>query len=107
MDGYSIDSGQDCRCLVGDNPEPDLLSELERGSHGGSHPGGGASTQGSVQSKGPFPVPSIIGGVSAGSCSIIPMGNHFDDTIWCSRRMVAARKVVCPKGKRGDQGSRD
>jgi hypothetical protein len=107
MDGDSIDSGLDSRHLVNDNLEPDLLSELERESHGGSRPGGGASAQGSVQSRGPFRVPSIIGGVSAGSRSIIRTGNYFDDTIQRSSWMVLARKVVCPKGKRGDQGSCD
>ncbi len=52
-------------------------------------------------------MPSVIGGASAGSRSTIPTGNYFDDTTRHSRRMVAARKVVCPKGKCGDQGSRD
>jgi len=107
MDGNSIDSEQDSHHLVGGDQEPDLLLQLERGSHGGSHPGGGASAQGSIQSRGPFQVPSIIGGVSAGSCSIIPTGDYFDDTIRRSRRMVLAWKVVCPKGKRGGQGLRD
>ncbi len=49
-------------------------------------------------------MPSIIGGGYAGSCSIISMGNYFDDTTRRSCWMVSARKVVCPKGKRGDQG---
>ncbi len=62
MDGDSIDSGQDSCCLVGGDPELYLLSELEQGSHGGSRPGGGASAQASVQSRGTFWVPSIIGG---------------------------------------------
>jgi hypothetical protein len=35
------------------------------------------------------------------------MGNYFNDTTWRSHRMVSAWKVVCQKGKRGDQGSRD
>jgi phosphate transport system substrate-binding protein len=34
MDGDSIDSGQDTHCHVGGDPEPNLLLELERGSHG-------------------------------------------------------------------------
>jgi hypothetical protein len=49
----------------------------------------------------------FIGGGSARSCSIIPMGNYFDDTTWCSCWMVLAGKVVCPKGKHGDQGLHD
>jgi hypothetical protein len=52
-------------------------------------------------------VPSTIGGGSSGSRSIIPTGNYFNDTTWHSPQMVLACKVVCPKGKRGDQGSRD
>jgi hypothetical protein len=107
MDGDSIDSGQDsCRLVHGD-PGPNLLLELEWGSHGGSHPGGGAFAQASAQSRGTFRVLSIIGGGSDGSCSIILMGNDFNDTTWCSRRVVLARKVVCHKGTRGDQGLRD
>ncbi len=47
----------------------------------------------------------IIGGGSAGFISIIPMGNYFNDTTCCSRGMVSAWKVVCPKGKCEDQGS--
>ncbi len=31
------------------------------------------------------------------------MGNYFDDTTRRSSRMVLAGKVVCPKGKCGDQ----
>ncbi len=54
MDGDSIDSGRHSRRLVGGDPEPDLLSELEWGSHGGSHPGVGASAQASIQSRGTF-----------------------------------------------------
>jgi hypothetical protein len=54
MDGDSIDSGQDSHRLVSGDPEPDLLSELERGSHWGSCPGGGESAQASVQSRGTF-----------------------------------------------------
>jgi hypothetical protein len=122
MDGDSTDSGHNCN--VGGDPEPDLLSELElewgshggsfASSHGGSRAGGsgfsmanGASAQVPVQSRGTYRLPSIIGGGSAGSCSIIPMGNYFDDTTQHSCRMVLAWKVVCPKGKRGGQGLRD
>jgi hypothetical protein len=54
MDGDSIDSGQDSRRLVGNDPEPNILLELERRSHGGSRPSGGASTQASIQSRGTF-----------------------------------------------------
>ncbi len=99
MDGDSIDSGQDSHRLVGSNPDPDLLLELEWGSHGGSCPGGGASAEGSVQSRGTFRASSIIGGGSTGSRPIIPTGNYFDDTTRRSCRMVLAWKVVCPKGK--------
>ncbi len=93
MDGDSIDSGQDSRRLVGNDPEPNILLELERRSHGGSRPSGGASTQASIQSRGTFWVLSIIGGGSAGSCLIIPMGNYFNDTTLCSCWMVLAWKV--------------
>ncbi len=104
MGSDSVDSGQDSRRLVGGDPEPDLFLELERRSHGDSCPGGGVSAQASVQSRGTFQVPSIIGGGSARSHSIISTGNYFDDTTRRSRRMVSAQKVVCPKGKFGDQG---
>jgi hypothetical protein len=80
MDGDFIDSGQDTCCHVSGDPELDLLLELEWGNHGGSCPGGGASAQASIQSRGTYRVLSIIGGGSTGSCSIIPMGNYFDDT---------------------------
>jgi hypothetical protein len=60
MDSDSIDSGQDTPCHVGGDPEPDLLLELERGSHGGFHPGGGASTQVSVQSRGTYQVHLLL-----------------------------------------------
>jgi hypothetical protein len=108
MDCDSIDSGQDCHRLVGGDPEPDLLSELQQGSHGGSHPGERASAQVSIQSRGTFCLPSIVEGGSDGSCLIIPVGNYFDDTITQrSHWMVSAWNVFCPKGKCGDQGSRD
>jgi hypothetical protein len=51
-------------------------------------------------------VPTVIGGGSSIS-SIIGPGNYFDDTVQRSLRVVAARKVVCPKDTRGLQGSRD
>jgi hypothetical protein len=118
MDGDSTDSGCNTHRHVSGDPDPDLLSELERGGHGGlrasSHGescacgsgfsmANGASAQVSVQSRGTYQVPSIIGGGSAGSRSIIPTGNNFDDTTPCSCWMVLAQKVICPKGKRGDQ----
>ncbi len=111
MDGDSLDSGCDARCRDGGDLDPDILSELEQGglrfgSQGGSR-ANGSGAQVSVQSRGTYRVPSVIGGASAGSRSIIPTGNYFDDTTRRSRRMVSARKVVCPKGKRGDQGYRD
>ncbi len=80
MGGDSTDSGCDTHRHVGGDPDPDLLSELERGSHGGSRAGScggsraggsgftmanGASAQVSVQSRGTYLVPSIIGGGSA------------------------------------------
>jgi hypothetical protein len=117
MDGESLDSQREPR-RGGGAQDPDIIAELEQGElhygHGGSRGNGsgfslanGASAQVSVHTRGTFRVPSVIGGASAGSRSIIPTGNYFDDTTRRSRRMVAARKVVCPKGKRGDQGSRD
>jgi hypothetical protein len=35
------------------------------------------------------------------------MGNYLADTIWHSRCVVSAPKVVFPKDKRGDQGLHD
>ncbi len=119
MDGDSLESDRDSRRQGGGDQDPDIIAELEQGelrfgNQGGSRANGsgfsmanGASAQVSVQSRGTYRVPSVIGGASAGSRSIIPMGNYFDDTTRRSRRMVSARKVVCPKGKRGDQGSCD
>ena len=123
MDGDSLESDRDSRRQGGGDQDPDIIAELEQGelrfgNQGGSRAYGsgfsmanGASAHDvSVQSRGTYRVPSIIGGASAGSGgsrSIIPTGNYFDDTTRRSRRMVSARKVVCPKGKRGDQGSRD
>ena len=119
MDGDSLKSDRDSRRQGGGDQDPDIIAELEQGelcfgNQGGSRTNGsgfsmanGASAQVSVQSRGTYRVPSVIGGASAGSRSIIPTGNYFDDTTRRSRRMVSARKVVCPKGKRGDQGSRD
>ncbi len=84
MDGDSTDSGCNTHCHVSGDPDPNLLSEVERRSHGGSHAGShggsrasgsgfsmvnGASVQLSVQSRGTYWVPSIIGGGSAGSRS--------------------------------------
>ena len=90
MDGDSTDSGHNTHCHVGGDPDPNFLLELEWGSHGGSRAGSrggscaggsgfsmanGESAQVSLQSRGTYRVPSIIGGGSAGSHLIIPTGN--------------------------------
>ncbi len=46
---------------------------------------------------------TVIGGGSS-IRSIIGPGNYFHDTAQRSCRVVAARKVVCPKDTRGLQG---
>ena len=51
-------------------------------------------------------IPAVVGGGNSVQ-SIIGTGNYFDDTAQRSRRVVAARKIVCPKNTRGLQGSRD
>jgi hypothetical protein len=52
-------------------------------------------------------IPAVVGGGNSVHQSIIGTGNYFDDTAQRSRRVVAARKIVCPKNTRGSQGSRD
>ncbi len=47
------------------------------------------------------------GGGNSVHQSIIGTGNYFDDTAQRSRRVVAARKIVCPKNTHGSQGPRD
>ncbi len=37
--------------------------------------------------------------------TIIPTGNYFDASVWCSFHVVSAQKVVCPKENQGAQGS--
>ena len=118
MDCESIDSKRE-PCFRGSAQDPAIIADLEQGelwpgNLGGSHGNGsgfnlakGASAQVSVHTRGTFRVLSVIQGASAGSCSIIPTGNYFDDTTRRSCRMVAARKAVCLKGKCGDQGSCD
>ncbi len=122
MDSDSLESDRDSRRQGGGDQDPDIIAELEQGelrfrNQGGSCAYGsgfsmanGASGHVSVQTRGTYRVPSVIGGASAGSAgsrSIIPTGNYFNVTTQRYCRMVSARKVVCPKGKRGDQGSRD
>jgi len=51
-------------------------------------------------------IPTVIDGGNSVQ-SIIGTGNYFVDTAQRSRRVVAARKIVCPKNMRGLQGSRD
>ena len=62
----------------------------------------GASTQVSINSRASYRVPPVIGGRT-----VTPTGNYFDNTNWHSCQDITGRKVVCPKGKRGAQGSRD
>ena len=110
MDGESIDSGQNYRSVGGDPPDPDILSELsEWSSQGGSYAGGtglsqavGASAQVYIHSRTSYHVPSVIGGQT-----ITPTGNYFDDADRRSHQGITALKVVCPKSKRGAQGSRN
>jgi len=44
-------------------------------------------------------IPTVVGGGNSVQ-SIIGTGNYFDDTAQRSRRVVAARKIVCPKNTR-------
>ena len=111
MDGDSINSGHNnYRSVGGDPPVPDILRELGGGgAQSGSCASGsglsqavGASAQVSIHSKASYCVPSVIGGQT-----ITPTGNYFDNTNWRSCQNITAKKVVCPKGKRGAQGSCD
>jgi hypothetical protein len=82
MDVESLDSEREPRRRGGDQ-DPNIIAELEQGglrpgNRGGSRDNGsgfsmanGASAQVSVQTRGTFRVPSVIGGASAGSRSII------------------------------------
>jgi hypothetical protein len=115
MDSESIDSGRDHnRSVGGGMGVPDIFDDLDGGStqgggsaRGGSRAGGsslsqtvGASTQVSINSRASYSVPSVVGG-----CTVTPTGNYFDDADRRSCRDITGRKVVCPKGKRGAQGS--
>ena len=115
MDGESIDSGRDRNCSVGGGMRvPDIFDDLDGGiaqgggsARGGSRAGGsglslavGASTQVSINSRASYHVPSVIGGLT-----VTPTGNYFDDTNRRSCQDITGRKVVCPKGKCGAQGS--
>lgn len=116
MEDESTDSGRDNRSrTVASNPGWDddgLLEEIVGGSVVASVRGGGAAShtsQGSRSAAGTAHVPSIIGGgISVSTTrSVVATGNYFDDTARRSRRVISARKIVCPKDKRGAQGSRD
>jgi len=85
------------------------MDDATRASRGAAA-GGGASivSQHSARShQSNRSIPAVIGGGNSVHQSIIGTGNYFDDTAQCSRRVVAARKIVCPKNTRGLQGSRD
>jgi hypothetical protein len=76
-------------------------SRAAASSHGccGSH-GGSIASQGSSR------VPQFVGGGSSvGSRSVIPTRNYFNESARCSRWDIFDRKAVCPKEKRGAQGS--
>ena len=99
-------------------PEVDidiLIGVLDEGvaaRGGGVRPDGQVSHGGSVRSQGS--VPAFVGGGgrvgsvgSVASRSIQPTGNYFNESARRSRRDAFKRKVVCPRDKRGLQGSRD
>jgi hypothetical protein len=110
MDSESFDSGQNYHSVDGDQPDPDILSEFDWGSaQGGSRAGGsglsqalGASARVSILSIASYHVPPVIG-----RQTITPTSNYFNNTNWRSHGDITARMVVCPKGKRGAQGSCD
>ena len=85
------------------------MDDATRASRGAAA-GGGASvvSQHSARShQSNRSIPAVVGGGNSVHQSIIGTGNYFDDTVQRSRRVVAARKIVCPKDTRGLQGSRD
>ena len=85
------------------------MDDATRASRGAAA-GGGASvvSQHSARShQSNRSIPAVVGGGNSVHQSIIGTGNYFDDTVQRSRRVVAARKIVCPKNTRGSQGSRD
>ncbi len=120
MDGDSTESErhEGAADQSGWDPDPpavddDILEGLMGGSiarSGGILPdafgsrGGGSAV--SHQS-----VPAFVGGQGAGSSvasrSVIPTENYFNESARRSHREILERKVICPKEKRGPQGSRD
>ncbi len=88
------------------------MEEIARGSVVASVRGGCAAShvsQGNQSAAGTARVASVIGGgISVSTAhSVVASGNYFDETARRSRRVISARKVVCPKDKCGAQGSRD
>ncbi len=70
---------------------------------GASAAGGGASVVSQHSSRSHLSnrsIPAVVGGGNSVHKSIIGTGNYFDDTAQRSRRVVAARKIVCPKNTR-------
>ena len=115
MEGDSTASGLGDRSGVVEN-ENDwglgdaVLEDLAVESHAASAHGGAGACHASHNSCSAARVPSIIrtgGAGSISSRSVVATGNYFDETARRSCHVISARKVICPKNKRGVQGSRD
>jgi hypothetical protein len=113
MEGYSTASGRgDCSGVVENENDwglgDEVLEDPAVESHAASARGSaGASLHKSCSAA---CVPSIVrtgGAGSISSCSVVATGNYFDETARRSCHVISARKVICPKNKRGVQGSCD
>jgi hypothetical protein len=104
MGGGSVAQGVGRSVARGGGVHPDIQgSSAAASSHGCS-----GSRGGSIASQGSSRVPQFVGGSSSvGSHSVIPTRNYFNESAHHSRRDIFNPKVVCPKEKRGAQGSCD
>jgi hypothetical protein len=87
----------------------EVLEDLAVASHAASARGGAGASHALHNSHSAARVPSIIrtgGARSISSRSVVATGNYFDGTARCSCHVISARKVICPKNKRGVQGLR-
>ncbi len=112
MEGDSIVSERDDRSSVVEN-EKDwglgdaVFEDLAVESHAASVHGGAGASHASHLMRSAACIPSVIqtgGAGSISSCSVVDTGNYFNETARCSRHVISAKKVICPKNAYGDQG---
>jgi hypothetical protein len=115
MEGDSTASGHgDCSGVVENENDwglgDEVLEDLAVESHAASARGGAGASHASHNSCSAAHVPSIVqtgGAGSISSLSVVATGNYFDEIARRSRHVILARMVICPKNKRGVQGSRN